>query len=171
MTALPFSRPLRIHEVPPAGLVVPIVADPAERAAIAAELDLVSLDRLEATLTVRPTRRGVRVEGEMSADVVQSCVVTLEPVAATVREAIAIAFAPPEGEPKVEIDLGTGDSDLPDPLEGDAIDLGALVQEHLALGLDPYPRLPGAVFEASAPPPSEPERRSPFADLEKLKKR
>jgi len=171
MTALPFSRPLRLYDVPAAGLVVPIVADPAERAAIAAELDLVALDRLEATLTVKPTRRGVRVEGEMSADVVQSCVVTLEPVPATVSEAIDIAFARPEGKPPAEIDLSAEEHDPPDPLEGDAIDLGAIVQEHLALGLEPYPRLPGVEYGTASEAATEPPRRSPFADLERLKKR
>ena len=37
--------------------------------------------------------------------------------------------------------------DPPEPIVNGAIDLGALAAEFLMLGLDPYPRKPGAVFE------------------------
>ncbi len=40
--------------------------------------------------------------------------------------------------------------DDPEPLVGGTIDLGALAIEFLIVGLDPYPRKPGAVFEAAA---------------------
>lgn len=167
----PLPRAVRVYDVPPAGLTVPIVADGEERAAIAAELDLVSLDRLSATLTVRPVRRGFRVEGEVVADVVQSCVVTLDPVPAAIREPIDVVYAPPDGKPRPEVDVQIDESDPPEPLDGNEIDLGSLVLEHLVLGLDPYPRAPGATFDPPAEAPEEPVRRSPFADLERLKKR
>ncbi len=170
----PLPRIVRVHEVPPSGLTVPISATSEERAAIAAELDLVGLDRLAGTLTVRPQKRGFRVEGEIAADVVQSCVVTLEPVAGSVRETIDVTYAPVDVRPAAaaaEIDVTVDESDPPEPLEGNEIDVGALVLEHLVLGLDPYPRAPGATFEPPAETVEEPVRRSPFADLEKLRKR
>ena len=43
----------------------------------------------------------------------------------------------------------------PEPLIGGVVDLGALATEFLILGLDPYPRKPGAVFE----PPQDASRR------------
>lgn len=55
----------------------------------------------------------------------------------------------------------------PEPLLGGVVDLGALATEFLILGLDPYPRKSGAVFEA--PPDRKPED-SPFAALAKLTK-
>ncbi|MEX6814044.1 hypothetical protein AB2C52_34490, partial [Pseudomonas aeruginosa] len=40
------------------------------------------------------------------------------------------------------------DADIPDPIVGGRIDFGLLTAEFLALGIDPYPRKPGVVFEA-----------------------
>jgi hypothetical protein len=42
------------------------------------------------------------------------------------------------------------------------VDLGALATEFLLLGLDPYPRKPGAVFE---PPRDNRPEPGPFAGL------
>jgi hypothetical protein len=70
----------------------------------------------------------------------------------------------PDPEAEVVIDLEADDP--PDVLDGDSVDLGLYVVEHLALDIDPFPRRPGAVFEA---PPALPET-SPFAALKALKK-
>ena len=53
----------------------------------------------------------------------------------------------------------------PEPIEGDVIDLGGYLVEHLSLELDPFPRKPGAVFEQ----PPEPGEISPFAVLKGLR--
>ena len=53
------------------------------------------------------------------------------------------------------------------PLIGGAVDLGALAVEFLMLGLDPYPRKPGAVFEE--PPQDRKAEAGAFAALAKLK--
>ena len=55
----------------------------------------------------------------------------------------------------------------PEPLIGGVVDLGALATEFLILGLDPYPRKAGAVFQ---PPAQAQPDESPFAALAKLKK-
>jgi hypothetical protein len=57
------------------------------------------------------------------------------------------------------------DADAPDPLVGGTIDLGAAVSEFLTLGLDPYPRKPGAVFEEPHRPDPE---DNPFAALRRI---
>jgi hypothetical protein len=57
--------------------------------------------------------------------------------------------------------------DAPEPLVGNAIDLGAIATEFLILGLDPYPRRPDVVFET---PPAGDEPAHPFAALAGLKK-
>jgi hypothetical protein len=59
-----------------------------------------------------------------------------------------------------------GEEDPPDPIIDGRIDLGALAAEFLALGLDPYPRKPGAAFDLGE---AEPERESPFAALARLR--
>jgi hypothetical protein len=48
------------------------------------------------------------------------------------------------------------------------IDLGAIAAEHLALGLDPYPRAPGAEFADHIEDAAR--ETSPFAALGLLKK-
>ncbi|SRR6266508_57742 len=65
---------------------------------------------------------------------------------------------------KVEI----GPVDAPEPLVGGVVDLGALATEYLMLGIDPYPRKPGAVFEGAAVGDSP---TNPFAALAALKKK
>ncbi|QGM44484.1 YceD family protein [Methylocystis heyeri] len=74
------------------------------------------------------------------------------------------------GMPPIEDEAGGGhivdiDADAPDPLIGGAIDLGAVVSEFLTLGLDPYPRRPGAVFEEPHRPDAE---DNPFAALRRI---
>ncbi len=43
-----------------------------------------------------------------------------------------------------EVERKLTDEDPPEPLVGGSIDLGALAVEAVALGLDPFPRKPGA---------------------------
>ena len=50
--------------------------------------------------------------------------------------------------------------DEPEPLIGGVVDLGAIATEFLILGLDPYPRKPGVVFE---PPQDLKPDGGPFA--------
>ena len=51
-----------------------------------------------------------------------------------------------------------------DAIDVDTVDLAAMVIEHLALEIDPFPRKPGAEFDFK---PAE-EETSPFAVLKKL---
>jgi len=143
-------RPIAADEVGPQGLTVAFEADAEERAALAIRLDLMSLDGLTARLRFEPAseaERAVRVTGTIRAEFAQSCVVTLEPVPRTVSESISVLYAAPSTEePAHEIEvLAVGDEAEPLPEEG--IDASALVAEHLALLLDPYPRHPDAPAE------------------------
>jgi hypothetical protein len=54
-----------------------------------------------------------------------------------------------------------------EPLIGGVVDLGALATEFLILGLDPYPRKPGAIFQS---PQQTVADESPFSSLAALKK-
>ena len=57
--------------------------------------------------------------------------------------------------------------DRPESIVDGRLDLGALATEFLILGIDPYPRKPGAVFEA---PSSADRDATAFAALAALKK-
>ena len=146
-----------------------LVADEAARAALAKALDLVALERLEADLTVRGWFDGVVIDGRWSARVVQICGVSLEPFSTDLEGDFTVRAVPsgsphaPDPDAEIVIDLDADDP--PDVLDGDLVDLGAYVVEHLALEIDPFPRKPDAVFE----PPEAPAERSPFAVLRGLK--
>lgn len=135
-----------------------------EREALARRLGLLALDRLEAEVTAKPLANGrlVRVEGRLSADLVQECVVSLAPVPAQLAETFTAFFGEEEAsaDPSDEVDVPF-DADLPEPIEDGTVDLGELVAQHLSLALDPYPRAPGARFEA----PAAEGTPSPFAAL------
>jgi len=168
----PWSMPVLVAEVPDTGRHVELVPDEATRQAIAQEAGLVALPRLAATFDL--TRRGadgLRVEGRVTATVVQNCVVTLEPIESEVDEAVELFFRPepaPQSEAGEEATFHPVDGEEPlEPLVNGTVDLGTIATEFLNLGIDPYPRKEGAVFDA--PPAGDPASH-PFAALAALKK-
>jgi uncharacterized metal-binding protein YceD (DUF177 family) len=168
------SRRCAIDDLPAGGADITVEASAGECEALAREFGLPAIGRLTGRFHVEPRRRGARVTGTVEADVTQVCVVTLEEFPAHVAETVDLAYSSePEPRRAHEIPLGEIDVTLegdepPEPIEDGAIDLGALTAEFLALGLDPWPRKPGAAFDApaTAPPDAPP---SPFAALRKLK--
>ena len=165
----PFSRVIRVEALPKEGQTVTIEANAAEREALAAFLKLPSIEALGATLALtRSGSGGVRVTGSVHGELTQVCVVSLEPFPATVNEEVDVRFAPrpedgaaarPWAEPE---SFSMTNEDEPDPIVEGKIDLGAVATEFFSLGLDPYPRKPGASFES----PEEPQATvSPFASL------
>jgi hypothetical protein len=173
--ATPWHAPVAVEEVAETGAHFDLVADADTRAALARLVGLRDLPRLEANFDVtRQGADGLRVTGRVSATVGQSCVVTLEPIASEVEEAIDVAFLPRAAADKHATEAGAKEKEVPrevkwndpEPLIGGVIDLGALATEFLILGLDPYPRKPGAVFRP--PADAEPDK-GPFAALAKLK--
>jgi hypothetical protein len=143
MTAPEFSRladPRHLTEAP-----LRLVADEAERAALARRFALVRIDRLEASVLLTADGSTVRASGMLEADIVQSCAISGDDLAARIREPLAFAFVP-EAEvvtTEEEIELG---SDVLDeiPYTGERIDLGEAVAESLALAIDPYATGPQA---------------------------
>jgi hypothetical protein len=133
-------------------------------------------DLPELTASFDVTRRGagLRVLGRVKARVGQTCVVTLEPIENAVDEEVDLLFssdAPvvPDADAGHHQTIGhrSDEDEPPEPLVGGAIDLGAIAAEFLMLGIDPYPRKPGAEFAA---PARDTEAEHPFAALAALKK-
>ena len=90
------------------------------------------------------------MDGALEAAVRQTCVATLGTVANDVHDSFAVVYAVGARQTgTTETVVDPDEADPPEPLEGDLLDLGELVAQHLALALDPYPRAPGA------PPPEE----------------
>ena len=165
-----FAHHLRLDQIRD-GERLDLVADEAERQSIAQRLDLVSLDRLEAHVSLARKGEVVRAEGRLAAALDQSCVVTREPVAAHIDEHFEILFRPDAetAAPNEEIELGPEECDVVF-YDGAVIDLGTAIADSLALSLEPYPRSAGAdVVLKEAGVLSEAEA-SPFAALAKLRK-
>jgi uncharacterized metal-binding protein YceD (DUF177 family) len=166
-----WSIPVRHDDVPESGLHLDLVADEAVRAAIAAVAAINGLPRLAASFDVTRHGAGLKVSGEVSATVAQSCVVTLEPITSELREPVDLVFVPPAAAVAPEDvppdDLDPEADDEPEPLVNGIADLGRIAAEFLLLAIDPYPRKPGAEFEA---PASGDPGGHPFAGLAALKK-
>ncbi|MGJ5074537.1 YceD family protein [Bradyrhizobium oligotrophicum] len=168
------APPVIVAQIPDAGLHREIEADPATRRALAEIADLREVLSAKASFDVALKRDGkVHVEGRVRARIGQTCVVTLDPIETEIDEPIDQMFAPPEQIPELA-DLVEDDpnsevetADPPEPIVGGQIDLGRLAADALFLGIDPYPRKPGAVFEqpAEASDPAD----HPFAALKALK--
>jgi uncharacterized metal-binding protein YceD (DUF177 family) len=169
-TQNPWSMPVDVEDIPDTGLHVEIDAPEAVRAALRALASLRELPHLSAVFDLARRGAGVRITGQVSARVGQTCVITLEPVESDLEESVDLVFAPALAESaKAEtVDLGIQDEDSPEPLVGGRLDLGAIATELLLLGIDPYPRKAGAEF---APIKADDGRARPFAALEALKKR
>ena len=158
-----FSRIIESQLLGPDEQSFEFVAEAAERRALAERLDIVALESLSATVRAErlPQSSGLRVRIHFLADVIQSCVVTLEPIAARIDERIEADFVPERAAGGDDKDDDRGDSEVPlsiqefsiddeepaEVLQGGKADVGALIAEHLGLALEPYPRRPGAVFE------------------------
>ncbi len=174
--AAPLSRELRIDDLEDLEEIA-FEASPKERADIADLLDLVALDALH--FSGRLERQGERffLRGMLTASLVQNCVVSLDPIESKIEAPIKTSFWP---EPLVAAfarDLNEAakhdSADWPEPILDGKIDLGPLLYETLATAIDPYPRRQDARLEwqdNEPGAPDQPEKKSPFAVLERLKK-
>ncbi len=182
---LEFSFPVDVTSLPAAGRRYTIEADAAARARVAVRLGLKDVGALAASFALMPRAGGlVNVTGAVEAAVTQTCVVTLAPLPAALKEEVEVTFtafplkpAPKAKAGKAEDDeeelLALGEEDPPEEALDGVIDLGELAVEYMALGLEPYPRAPGAAFDAAvwAGKGGKNEPESPFAVLAQLKKK
>jgi uncharacterized metal-binding protein YceD (DUF177 family) len=169
MTSHPtWSVPIRIDDIPEAGRELELDADAAARAAVAAAAGVNDIPRLHATFELaRRGNEGLRVVGTVSATVRQTCVVTLDPLENEIEEEIDLVFVPARAAAEAKgAGLSADAAEPPEVLVDGAVDLGAIATEFLILGIDPYPRKAGAVFE---PPPSADPGGRPFAALAALR--
>lgn len=172
--SVPWSVPVAVAQIPETGLERRIEANATEREAVAKLGGLLGISSLKAALVLKPVAGGtIHVAGRVQGRVGQSCVVTLEPIDSDIDEEIDLIFAPPsqirELAESIDEDADRDEEtpDPPEPIENGFIDLGKLATDALFLGIDPYPRKPGAVFDLPETPPAPEDH--PFAALKALK--
>ncbi len=153
----PVSFLANVARLPQKGLPVVIEADTAQRAALAKEHGLLSVEAYRAELLVASWKRNaVKVSGRVEADITQACIVTLDPVEAHIDEPVEALLLPEDSklgrqgfEGGGEILLDAEGPDSPETFSGDTIDVGALAEQFFGLAIDPYPRKPGVSLEAA----------------------
>ncbi|MCB1522025.1 MAG: DUF177 domain-containing protein [Hyphomicrobiaceae bacterium] len=151
------------------------VASIQAREAMATVLGLQGIASLRCAYRLKPTGSGrFRLTGTMTAEVVQACIITAEPVEASVSEDVDEVFWPTEqiaaAAAAATTAVGREEEALaavvPEPIQDGVIDVGRLIYQLLATSLDPYPRRPDAALDAeTAAAIAEPPRESPFAAL------
>lgn len=161
MSAAPeFSRRVPLGRIGAEPVRREITASAAERTALAGRFGLVALDRLSASVElVRQGRNLVLLRAAFEGEFVQSCVVTLEPVAGAIAERFSLLYGPSEAEDEATGAIAAADGAF-EPFVGDGIDIGEAVAQEFSLALPPFPRRPDAGFAAE-----EPQNDGPFAGL------
>ena len=176
-TSAEFCRPIHLGEVEEASLSIELVATEDECRLLADRFEQLSISDLRAFLTLAwlDPGRVLSITGSLGAEVLQTCIVSLEPLEAVVDEEVNLVFAR-DVQGLNDID------DLADaePLEGETIDLGEIIAGEFSLALDPYPRredvdlakidlgIGVSVFDGEETE-KRLERRNPFSALTQFK--
>ncbi|MGC4250052.1 MAG: DUF177 domain-containing protein [Sphingobium sp.] len=165
-----FSRPVRVDQLGRQAGPTTIVANEAEREALARRFNLLALDRLEADYVLSEEDGAIVARGHVRAALAQPCVATGVPVPETVDTELLLRFvaedgALPEGD---ELELDVEDCDTIG-YSGNIIDMGEAVAETVALAMTPYPRSPEADATLREAGVLTEEQASPFAALLSLK--
>lgn len=137
-----------------------LAANEAERRAIAERIGEPGVETLTGDFTLTPFKGGVALSLHVTAKVNRLCVASLEPIVEAVNETYSIRF-----EREFD-DRGADDPEddySREPLEGDTLDLGEILVQHLALSLVPHPRKEGT--ESLVERYRDPANLSPFAAL------
>ncbi len=143
--------PIRVAEIARMSFPLTLAADAAVRSALARRFDLLTLDRLEAEISLTIEGAQIALAGRFTAALSQACVASGEPVRATLSEPLALIFADAETIAAAEAgaaaeEAGGLDADACDLIliEAGMIDVGEAIAQSLALALNPYPRSAGA---------------------------
>lgn len=142
-----FSRIVAFDQIGSTGMTYHVEAKEEERRLLAERFQLVAIHRLNAHFALSHDEEPgcYRIEGEVTGDVVQSCVSTLKDVPAHVQAAFYILLKPSQGEDREEewaIDL-EDERDI-EYYTDEFIDLGETAAQYLYLNLNPFPHAPDA---------------------------
>jgi uncharacterized metal-binding protein YceD (DUF177 family) len=164
---------IRFDRLPASGRELEVTPDAEALAALADILKISAVEAFHASLTAVKLRGGIRVQGRLTARIVQPSVVTFEPVTQDVDEPVDRLFVqgpdtPHNPAPGAEIFVDLEDEDFPDHVDGNEVDLSALLIETLSLAIEPYPRLPGESLDTVGIDLADKEE-GPFAGLKALK--
>lgn len=171
MATLPLEHLHDLTTIPVSGYELDVVPGADELRALAEWAGVDEVTRLNAHVSVRAqSRTRFLEEAEFEADIVQSCVVTLQPVRTHIaRDFTRVLNLTPGARHFADkaspVSAASVAEDTPDEIDSPVYDLGTPLREELALAIDPYPRAPGVAFEA---PADDDHTESPFSVLKKM---
>lgn len=177
---------LETEDIDESGIDMDVALPDECKESICQRLNLQSIKSLKANLRFErhAVNKAVHVEGSITADVEQKCVVTMEPVCEQVTDEFeawysdkgqTVSFAKARRErmsaqeqdeqPVLE------EEDDPESIVDGKIDIGELIVQYFSLALEPYPRIAGARGNFGDPLEDAPEDtyNNPFAALKDWK--
>lgn len=180
-----FSRAIKIEHIDRKGKSEDITATEEERTNLAKRLDVVSVDKIVATLHVKrmADRITYHVGGHVNGAVVQESVISGEKIETTIAQDIDAWFADNEHVKSFEKEKKKRESDDeeeheikdekddPEAIHDGVIDMGEVAVQFFALGIDDYPKTDaekqgGGDYIEVKPEDAKP---NPFAKLAELK--
>ena len=174
----PFQDNFYLGDLNRGGVELRLAAKAEELTRIAHWADVAAVEKFEAAIRLRKhSANSFSLDAELTANVVQECVVTLAPVKSHIerhvhRELHLTAPMRHRGDSTIALSENAGEDDVPEEIDSLEYDLAAPLLEEFALAIDPYPRAPGVEFAAPPEPSGEPQKpESPFAVLKSLKNR
>ncbi|NQV99455.1 MAG: DUF177 domain-containing protein [Rhodospirillales bacterium] len=150
-----------------------------ECAALSQRFAIDALNYLKGNLGLQRSGSGNRlkimVHGQLEAEIVQTCVVSLEPFTTSITAEFDTVFDARADDDDANWELDPQADDPPEPIVDGNIDLGELLAQSLSLEIDLHPRKPGVEGDPSVsgtanhaadkgPPASE----NPFAALKNM---
>ncbi|OEJ64618.1 YceD family protein [Magnetovibrio blakemorei] len=174
-----WSRIVRVDKLGAQLYSQDIKANADELRALTRRLKVDEVENVSAHVSVQLMTSGdVLVKASFQARVTQTCGVTLEPIVSDISSDFKVTYTEngmlSEASEEEEIVGLVDDFDPPEELVDGKIDIAEAVIEHLALELDPFPRVKGATFDGYSSgswTENEPitEKKNPFEVLAQLK--
>lgn len=170
-----FSHLVDVENITAKGRELTFSPTEGQRKSLCKALNLLEIEGWDATALLSRTEDGlgVSLRVNLSATVIQSCVITLEPVSTCIEHSFHNLYLPEaqisatyEGD-GLEIVIEDDDEDFPEVLKPEGVDVGEATLEQLALVIDPYPRKEGVSLQGERKQGAgvEQERENPFAAL------
>jgi uncharacterized metal-binding protein YceD (DUF177 family) len=178
-----FSRVVHVTDLSVAQKSLAFEASPGELAALTQRLGLEALESLAIGAELHLIANGdVLAKFTYTAQIEQRCGITLQPIKSTISTEFTTTFSVDAdsdwGHDEEQFEDLEADIEPPEPLVNGTIDIGEACVEHLALEIDPFPRVQGATFEgystdsigtAQGEIAEVSPKKNPFTVLSKLK--
>lgn len=167
-----FSRVFQLEKSLHAAASFKIKANAEERIALAKRFGLREVKdfSIEFTLHSGQQSKEYDLQGQGVADIIQSCVITVKDVPATVNFSFHTKLCEGKEQPIDEADDSflEEETDI-DYYQNGQIDVGEIAAQYLSLSLDPYPKAEGAEEFLSRQTGEEEKKTGIFSALQKLK--